>query len=86
MSAERIEIRVLYFAAARELAGAREETMTVEAPATVGTVLDAIVQAHPALDAHRARLRVAVNEAFAAPSEPVAHGDEIALIPPVAGG
>lgn len=83
---ERIEIRVLYFAAARELAGAREETMTIDAPATVGTVLDAVVRAHPALDAHRARLRIAVNEAFAEASDAVSNGDEVALIPPVAGG
>jgi len=32
------------------------------------------------------RLVVAVNSAYARPDTPLNHGDEIALIPPVAGG
>ena len=34
----------------------------------------------------RASIRVAVNGTYAAPEDPVAYGDEVALIPPVAGG
>ena len=30
--------------------------------------------------------RVAVNQKFAAPDQQLSHGDEVALIPPVAGG
>ena len=81
-----MKVRVLYFAVARELAGVREETMTLADRATVADARVAIAVLHPALASTDARLRIARNEAFADDSEPLTDGDVLALIPPVAGG
>ncbi|MFO0685749.1 MAG: molybdopterin converting factor subunit 1 [Sandaracinus sp.] len=81
-----MKVRVLYFAVARELAGTREEELELEAPATIAEARRAIERAHPALGARDARLRVAKNESFAGDAEPLADGDVLAILPPVAGG
>ncbi len=59
-------------------------TVTIPSSATVRDVLDA-VQARAAGRSLPKPL-VAVNHRYAKPESPVRAGDEIALIPPVAGG
>jgi len=81
-----VNVRVLYFAVTRELAGIGEESFELETGATIASARAAIEARHPALRATDARLRVAKNESFALDAEAIAHGDVIALIPPVAGG
>ncbi len=81
-----MEIRVLYFAAARELAGCGEEAVTVASGATAGAVLALLGERHPRLAPYGVRMRVAVNGEFAALGRAIADGDEVALMPPVAGG
>jgi molybdopterin converting factor subunit 1 len=81
-----VNVRVLYFAVARELAGVREEMIELDEGATIATARRAIESRHPALLATDARLRAARNEVFATDTEPLADGDVLALIPPVAGG
>lgn len=80
-------IRVLYFAAVRDLLGLEAEEIAL--PAEVATV-DALAQwlgaRYPALAPRLGHVRFARNEAFARGTDPVASGDVIALIPPVAGG
>jgi len=79
--------KVLAFAGARELVGAAEVEVAIDStPFTVATLLDRLCARHPELDAYRPIVRVAVNGVYAAASDPVAAGDEVALIPPVAGG
>jgi molybdopterin synthase sulfur carrier subunit len=80
-------LRVLYFAGLRDALGLDEET--VELPAdvrTVGALADHLARRHPAYGARREHVRIARNEAFARDDEPVADGDVVALLPPVAGG
>lgn len=80
-------LELLYFAAVRDLLGTSSEQ--VEVPDSVTTVaqLEAhLKERYPELRERMGSIRIAVNEAFAAPSEPVADGDTVALIPPVAGG
>jgi molybdopterin converting factor subunit 1 len=80
--AARIEVRL--FAAAREAAGA--DAVVVEAGAsTAGAVLEAL-SARPDLGAIARRSRLAVNQRFARPEDPVRPEDEVVLIPPVSGG
>lgn len=86
-----MRVRVLYFAAVRDLAGRAEES--VELPDGVRTIgaLARWLEGHvPALagrvHGESAHVRIARNEAFAVADEPIAEGDVIALIPPVAGG
>lgn len=78
-------VTVLLFAGVRDLVGARELTL----PASVGTAggaLEALCARCPALRAYVPSLRVAVNGDYAALDAPVRAGDEVAVIPPVAGG
>lgn len=80
-------VRVLYFAALRDLLGLSEEAVDVPAEvATVGELAAHLTRRHPALEPRLRFVRLARNEAFAASAEPLADGDVIALIPPVAGG
>jgi len=82
-----VTITVLYFAAVRDLVGQDEEI--IDLPAGVDTV-DALaahlVTRHPSLEGRLGYVRFARNEEFASSKDPVADGDTIALIPPVAGG
>ncbi len=83
-------MKVLYFAWVRNAVGTGQEDL--QPPAEVGTVqqlLDWLADrsaGHGEALADRARIRVAVNQAFAAPEDPVAAGDEVAIFPPVTGG
>ncbi len=83
----RMSVRVLYFAGLRDALGLSEETIALPAGvATVGGLADHLAGRHRAYAERRAHVRIARNEAFASADEPVADGDVIALIPPVAGG
>ena len=79
-------ITLLYFAAVRDAMGASEETLDL--PREVLTVGDLarLLEGRPALSGKLGQVRFAVNETFADPDTKVAHGDVVALIPPVAGG
>ena len=78
---------MLAFAGARDAIGAGEVELELRAPRTTAAeLLDDVCSRYPALRPHRASLRVAVNGVYAMPSDPVSSGDEVAIIPPVAGG
>jgi len=82
-----LKLNVLYFAAVRDLVGKDEEV--VDVPAAVSTVESLgryLAAIHPELEGRLGYVRFARNEEFAQPTDPVAEGDTIALIPPVAGG
>lgn len=78
-------VTVLYFAACRERTRCDSETLDL-AGKTVGEALDVLCQQHPGLAGIRSHIRLARNQAFAPMDETLAEGDELALIPPVAGG
>ena len=79
-------VTVLLFAGARETVGAPVVTVDLGPGATAGDVLTALCARYPALVPYVPSLRVAVNGAYARSDEPVHAGDEVAVIPPVAGG
>ncbi|WP_394826684.1 molybdopterin converting factor subunit 1 [Pendulispora albinea] len=82
-----MRIRVLYFAAVRELVALDEESLDLpEEVTTVGAFYTYIAQKHPELAGRLAHVRVARNEVFATARESIAPGDVLALIPPVSGG
>ena len=70
---------VSLFAYLRERHGA---TVTVEAEPTVALVLQALTDA----GIQTTSCRIAVNDEFASPGDPLSAGSKIALIPPVSGG
>jgi molybdopterin converting factor subunit 1 len=82
-----VRVRVLYFAAVRDLVGLGEERVALDpGAATVAGLTAELERLHPALCARLASLRIARNEVFASAGDRLRDGDVLALIPPVAGG
>lgn len=80
-----VPIRVLYFAALRELAGTGEEELPPEAGSVAG-LLAKLEARHDGLRGRLGSVRVAVNEEFVALDTELRGGEVVALIPPVSGG
>jgi molybdopterin synthase catalytic subunit len=78
-------VTVLYFAAARDAAGAAREPLD-PVPPTVGDLRRRLLERRPALGPVLARSRIAVDGEFAGDEAPLRDGAEVAVIPPVAGG
>jgi molybdopterin converting factor subunit 1 len=78
-------VTVLLFASYADIVGRSEIELDVE---TGATVKDVIAQVRALGDAHRLppAPMVAVNEQYASRDHELHAGDEVALIPPVAGG
>lgn len=82
-----MHVRVLYFAAVRELVARDEESLDLPADVTtIGAFYTHIAAVHPELAGRLAHVRIARNESFATSSESIEPGDVLALIPPVSGG
>ncbi len=81
-----ITIRLRYLARYAELLGVESEELTLSGPATVGDVVAALRAARPAAAQLPSKPLCAVNFRHALWGDPVAAGDEVAFLPPVAGG
>ena len=82
-----MQIQVLYFGVIRErVARTPQELVCLPAGATVDDLVSRLCDAHPELRALLRYIKVAVNENCGQPGPPGADGDEVAIIPPVAGG
>lgn len=81
-----IRVNVLYFAVLRERLARDGESLELAAGADVGVARAALAARHPELAALLPRVATAVNRTMAPDTQPLADGDELALIPPVAGG
>ncbi|MCG8467431.1 MAG: MoaD/ThiS family protein [Gemmatimonadetes bacterium] len=81
----RISVRTLFFGVYGELAASREGTADLPAGSTVGDLVETLrgARGHDWLPE---RVVVAVNQSYAETGTPLSDGDEVALIPPVAGG
>lgn len=80
-------VRLLYFAAIRELVGESEETLEVpDGVDDVAGLARHLERAHPELSGRLQGVRFAVNEVFAEARTRVQEGDAVAVIPPVTGG
>ncbi|HVH09887.1 MAG TPA: MoaD/ThiS family protein [Gemmatimonadales bacterium] len=79
-------VRVRLFARYAELVGRAEAEVSVPVPATVGDVVRRLRDAVPAAAALPERPLAAVNLRHVKLDAPVADGDEVALLPPIAGG
>lgn len=85
-SRTRISVRVLLFATYAELTGQAGLVLEVAAPATVADVVRQLRESVPGASRIPERPLVAVNQIHARSDTPVAEGDELALLPPFAGG
>ncbi|HET7599831.1 MAG TPA: MoaD/ThiS family protein [Gemmatimonadales bacterium] len=80
-----VTVRVLLFASYAEALGREALSLTLAAPATVQAVL-ARLRALPGGERLPAQPLCAVNLAHSRPDTPLAEGDEVAVLPPMAGG
>jgi molybdopterin converting factor small subunit len=80
-----MQVRVVAFAAARELIGSSLD-LALPPEARVRDAWRALERAYPALSAHALSMRLARNGRLATDDEQLNEGDEIAVLPPVGGG
>jgi molybdopterin synthase catalytic subunit len=84
---EPIQVRVLFFGAAREIAGHDEVALTLAQPASAASAFEEILSSYPELRRRFGRsLLFAVNQEYARGERAVRAGDELAIFPPVSGG
>jgi MoaE-MoaD fusion protein len=81
-----VTIRVRLFAMLREQAGWREQSLEMPQAASIADAWQAVARATPGLAGYRSVVRFARNGRYAEPADQLADGDELAVIPPVAGG
>ena len=81
----RFQVDVLLFGQHRERVGQAILNVSLPEGATVGSVREAL-EKQPELRGLTAGSAIALNQRYEADDAPVAAGDEIAVIPPVAGG
>ena len=79
-------VTMLAFAGARDVIGAGEISLPLPSTCTADDLLSLVCRTYPALLPFRASLRIAINGSYVTSSALVHAGDEVALIPPVAGG
>jgi molybdopterin synthase sulfur carrier subunit len=79
-------VRVRFFARYAELVGQEEAQVALPLPATVGDVVRRVRLAFPGADALPEHPLTAVNLRHARLDAAVHEGDEVAFLPPVAGG
>ena len=82
---DRISVRTLFFGVYGDLASTREGSAELPAGSTVSDLVETLKRSW-GLEWLPDRVVVAVNQAYAEAGTPLAEGDEVALIPPVAGG
>jgi len=83
---EEINVRVLFFGAARDAAGHGEVNLTLSGPASGASAFEQVLAAYPALRRFGRSLLFAVNQEYASGDREVHDGDELAVFPPVSGG
>ena len=79
-------ITVRLFAVLAERIGRDTEALSTDSSLTVAGLLDLLKARHPEQARVIDQCRVAVNREFKASTDPVAPGDEVAIIPPISGG
>ena len=79
-------MRVLFFGAARDVAGRSEVDLTMNGPADAACAFEQVLAAYPALRRFGRSLLFAVNQEYAPGDRQVHDGDELAVFPPVSGG
>jgi MoaD family protein len=81
-----IKVQVVYFAQAREFAGAKEDEFVLNGPADVKQLLHEVISAHPKLQAIIKTTSTLVNGRVIPENIELNDGDRVAFLPPVAGG
>lgn len=76
---------LLYFGPLRDLTGKAQEHLPLDT-CTPDQLWEHLIQRYPALELHRAHVKLAVNQRVIGSEEMIERGSEVALLPPVSGG
>lgn len=81
-----MKVRLIFFAVLRDIAGTGERELALETGTTAQQVWQSLRAQYAQLAAYTQPPMIAVNESYAPPETILRDGDELAFIPPVAGG
>ena len=81
-----MKVRLLFFAVLRDVIGTGERELELGEGTTAGDVWQSLRHSYAKLAAYTQPPLVAINESYAAADAVLEDGDELAFIPPVAGG
>ena len=81
-----MQVTVKWFGPLREATGTKELGVKLPDGARLGDLAALLAREHEAFASLAPRLRAAVNQEVAEADAPLADGDEVAFLPPVAGG
>lgn len=81
-----MNVRLRFFARARDLAGVASEEMVIPEPSTVADLRRRLVERYPALAGFLDRCAIGVADEFARDDQTLPPGAEVAVLPPVSGG
>jgi molybdopterin synthase catalytic subunit len=81
-----MQVRVLYFASFRDAAGREEERRQLPDGSRVEDLWKDLSRSVPTFGRFPAMPPAAVNREYVTADTPLAEGDEVAFLPPVAGG
>jgi len=81
-----MRVRLLYFAVLRDIAGTNEAELELPDGTRAADVWQRLRTQHPQLAGYAQPPMTAINETYADGDAVLREGDELAFIPPVAGG
>ena len=79
-------VRLLFFAVLRDIAGTDERELALADGTSAGDVWQSLRGQYAKLSDYTQPPMIAINETYATPETVLRDGDELAFIPPVAGG
>lgn len=82
----RMKVRLLFFAVLRDIAGADQRELALAEGTTALEVWESLRRSYAKLADYSQPPMIAINESYATPDAILRDGDELAFIPPVAGG
>ncbi|HVS30129.1 MAG TPA: MoaD/ThiS family protein [Thermoanaerobaculia bacterium] len=81
-----MKVRLLFFAVLRDIAGKSEAELSLAEGTRAADVWQSMRRDYLALRDYTQPPLIAINEEYASPETALRDGDELAFIPPVAGG
>ena len=81
-----MKVRLLFFAVLRDIAGSDTRELALDEGTTARDVWQSLRAQYAKLTDYTQPPMIAINETYATPETVLRDGDELAFIPPVAGG
>ncbi len=81
-----MKVRLLYFAVLRDITGKNEDEVELPEGTRAVEIWNRLRAQHSELSGYERPPMTAVNEAYVSADQTLRDGDEVAFIPPVAGG